>query len=273
MFRFPLKKTIILLGLVIVIIVMGMHLSAGNSEELTLSEFAARTVLSPVQQLFTGISGLVSDVVALPVRLYNVDQQNQQLAAQVADLEEKLAEHNEIKGENERLKAQLNFKNGLGEDFKMESAEVIAREADNWFALATINKGSANGIKQDMAVVTPAGLVGRITNVTKHTAEVLLITDPRSGVGCLVQESRAPGIVEGVIGGRGIVNMVHIASDEAPSEGEQVVTSGYGSVFPKGIPVGTVLEANKEESGMFFTAVLQTAVDFNRLEEVMVIIS
>jgi len=267
------RKTFFLLSIVVVIIIVGMHLSAGNTDKLTPFESTTRDVLSPVQRVVIVMGGKISDFVAFPVRLYKVSEHNRQLEQQVVELKEKLSRYNEIRAENIRLKEQLAFKTSLVGQLKTESAEVIGREADNWFSIAIINKGFASGIRQDMAVITPAGLVGRVTNVTDHTAEVLLITDPRSGVGCLVQENRAPGIVEGVAGGRGTVNMVNISSDLAPKKGNRVVTSGYGSVFPKGIPVGTVQVTRKEESGMFKTAVLETFVDFNRLEDVLVITS
>ncbi len=273
MSRLSPRKTFFLLSIVVVIIIVGMHLSAGNTDKLTPFESTTRDVLSPVQRVVIVMGGKISDFVAFPVRLYKVSEHNRQLEQQVVELKEKLSRYNEIRAENIRLKEQLAFKTSLVGQLKTESAEVIGREADNWFSIAIINKGFASGIRQDMVVITPAGLVGRVTNVTDHTAEVLLITDPRSGVGCLVQENRAPGIVEGVAGGRGTVNMVNILSDLAPKKGNRVVTSGYGSVFPKGIPVGTVQVTRKEESGMFKTAVLETFVDFNRLEDVLVITS
>ncbi|KAF1085629.1 Cell shape-determining protein MreC precursor [Sporotomaculum syntrophicum] len=273
MSRLTTGKTLFLLGVLVVLIIIGLHFSAGNTDELTPFESTTRETLSPVQRVVSVVSGKVTDFFAFPVRLYKLSEHNRQLEQQVTELQEKLAEYNEIKAENVRLKEQLSFKTSLAGQLNTVSAEVIGRAADNWFGIAIINKGSANGIQQDMAVITPAGLVGRVTNVTNHTAEVLLITDPRSGVGCLVQENRAPGIVEGVAGGSSVVNMVHIPSDLAPKKGNRVVTSGFGSVFPKGIPVGTVHKTRREESGMFKMATLKTFVDFNRLEEVLVITS
>jgi len=271
--RLSVGKTFFLLSILVIVIIVGLHLSAANSDKLTFFESTTRDMLSPVQRVVSMAGGKISEIITLPVQLYRVSERNQQLEQQVMELQEKLSRYNEIKSENVRLKNQLAFKTSLVGQMNTQSAEVIGREADNWFGTAIINKGSASGIKRNMAVITPAGLVGRVTNVTDHNAEVLLITDPRSGVGCLVQENRAPGIVEGVAGGRGVVNMVHIPSDLAPKKGNRVITSGFGSVFPKGIPVGTVQVTRREESGMFKMAVLETFVDFNRLEEVLVITS
>ncbi|AGL02649.1 rod shape-determining protein MreC [Desulfoscipio gibsoniae] len=273
MSRLSAGKTLLLLGVLVVVIMVGLHFSADDTDELTPFESTTRDVLSPVQRLVTVVGGKISDVVTFPARLYKVSEHNRQLEQQVVELQGKLSSYNEIRSENIRLKEQLEFKTSLADQMNTEAAEVIGRAADNWFGSAIINKGSASGIRRDMAVITPAGLVGRVTNVSDHTAEVLLITDPRSGVGCLVQENRAPGIVEGVSGGRGVVNMMHIPSDLAPKKGNRIVTSGFGSVFPKGIPVGTVRETRREESGLFKMAVLETFVDFNRLEEVLVVTS
>lgn len=261
------------MGILVVVILAGLHFSADDAGELTPLESTIRDVLAPVQRVVMVVGDKVSDWVSFPARLYKVSHYNHELEQQVVELEGKLSHYNEIMAENARLKDQLEFKTSLADQVTMESAEVIGRSADDWFGSVLINKGSASGIQTDMAVVTPSGLVGRVTSVSNNTAEVLLITDPRSGVGCLVQESRAPGIVEGVAGGMRVVHMVHIPPDLAPEKGDRIVTSGFGSVFPKGIPVGTVQETRKEESGLFKMAVIKPFVDFNRLEEVLVIIS
>ncbi|WP_449241566.1 rod shape-determining protein MreC [Desulfoscipio gibsoniae] len=271
MSRLSAGKSLVLMGVLIVIILVGLHYSAGNTDELTPFESTIRDALSPVQRVVMLSGHKISDLVAFPARLYKVSQHNRQLEQQLVELKGKLSRHNELQAENTRLKEQLEFKTNLANQLTMESAVIVGRTADNWFGSVIINKGSADGIRQDMAVVTPAGLVGRVASVSDSTAEVLLITDPRSGVGCLVQENRAPGIVEGVAGGRGVINMMHIPSDLAPKKGNLIVTSGFGSVFPKGIPVGSVQETRREESGLFKMAVLEPFVDFNRLEEVLVI--
>lgn len=264
-------KKLIFMAVLLIVILVGLHYSAGNVDRLTPLESALRDALAPVQRLVMVAGREVSGFVSAPARLVKVSRRNQALEERVEELEGKLAQYGEIKEENARLQELLAFKTNLASQLTTEAAAVIGRTPGNWFGSIIINKGAEDGIRRDMTVITPAGLVGRVMRVSGSTAEVLLITDPRSGVGCLVQETRAPGIVEGVAGGRGVLQMVHIPNDLAPDKGNRIVTSGFGSVFPKGIPVGTVTEVRRERSGLFKMALVKTAVDFNRLEEVLVI--
>jgi len=266
-------KRLIFLAVLLIVILVGLHYSAGNVDRLTPLESALRETLAPVQRLAMVAGREVSGFVSAPARLIKVSRRNQALEERVEELEGKLAQYGEIKEENARLKELLAFKTNLASQLTTEAAAVIGRTPGNWFGSIIINKGAKDGIRRDMTVITPAGLVGRVMRVSDSTAEVLLITDPRSGVGGLVQETRAPGIVEGVAGGRGVLQMVHIPNDLAPDKGHGIITSGFGSVFPKGIPVGTVTEVRRERSGLFKMALVKSAVDFNRLEEVLVITS
>ncbi len=266
-------KKLILLGVLVMVVLAGLHFSAANIERLTPLAAAVRDVLSPVQRLVMAAGREISDFFSFPIRLVKLSQRNRALEQQLGELRGTLLQYEEIRAENSRLKELLDFKTSLSPQLTTEAAAVIGRDYDNWFGTIIINKGAADGIRRNMAVITPAGLVGRVIRVSDGTAEVLLITDPRSGVGSLVQETRAPGIVEGVVGGQGKLHMIHIPADLAPKRGYRVITSGLGSIFPKGIPIGIVLEIRKEESGLFKMAVVDAYVDFNRLEEVLVVTS
>ncbi|SFG76470.1 rod shape-determining protein MreC [Desulfotomaculum arcticum] len=266
-------KKLIFLGVLVIILLAGLHFTAGNMSKLTPLASATRDFLAPVQRVVTIAGREVSGFISFPVKLINVAKRNQVLEARVSELEGKLSQYQEAQQENTRLKQLLNFNDSAAANLSTLTAAVVARDSGNWFGSIIVNAGSKEGIKKDMAVITPAGLVGRVINVSADTAEVLLVTDPRSGVGCLVQDNRAPGVVEGVAGSRGELNMVHIPADMAPRKGDKIITSGFGSIYPKGIPVGTVLETQKEKSGLFKMASLKPVVDFNRLEEVLIITS
>lgn len=264
-------KKLVLLGVLVVFILLGLHFSAGSLERLTPLESATRDILAPLQRLLMVSGREVAGFFTYPVKLINASRRNEELEGRVAELEGELSKYREVRAENARLKNLLDFQTGVAPQLTTQAAAVIGRDTGNWFGTIIINAGANKGIKRDMAVITPAGLVGRVARVSGGTAEVLLITDPRSGVGCLVQKTRAPGIVEGVAGGRGNLQMVNIPNDLPPDKGDMVITSGLGSVFPKGIPVGTVRETRKEKSGLFRMATVDPCVDFNRLEEVLVI--
>lgn len=268
-----LGKKIVLFGLLVIVMMTGLHYSAGGIEKFTPLTSSVRDLLSPVQRVIMIVGREVSDFVSTPARLIGLSQDFRQLEKKNSELESQLLQFKEISEENIRLKKMLDFNTGLAPQMATEAAAVTGRDHGNWFGSITINKGENQDIKSDMTVITPAGLVGRVIRVSDNTAEVLLITDPRSGVGSMVQETRSPGIVEGVTGGQGSLIMVHIPTDLTPDKGNRVITAGLGSVFPKGIPIGTVREVRKEEAGLFKMAEVEPYVDFNRLEEVLVVTS
>ncbi len=269
-----LGKKLLLLGLLIIVMMTGLHYSAGGIERFTPLTSSIRDILSPIQRGIMIAGREISDFVATPARLIGLSKRYRQLEEQNSQLESQLLQFKEISEENVRLKKMLDFSTGLTPQLATEAAAVTGRDHGNWFGNITINKGARQGIKSDMAVITPAGLVGRVIRVSENTAEVLLITDPRSGVGSMVQEIRSPGILEGVAGGQGSLAMVNIPADMTPEVGNRVITSGLdGSIFPKGIPIGTVREVRREETGLFKMAEVEPYVDFNRLEEVFVITS
>lgn len=236
-------------------------------------EAALRDVLSPVQGLATQVGHRIKGLVSFPFDVVGMTSRNHQLTERLKDVEGQLRQMEEYRQENERLKRLLNFNSSTAKAMGLElkSAAVIGRDPGNWFGMIRINKGSADGIRKDMTVLTPEGLVGRVTSASGSTAEVLLITDPRSGVGVLIQENRTPGLVEGIATASGQVRMVHIPTGSKVEKGQTVVTSGLGSLYQKGIPIGTVASVGRESTGLFKSAAVIPFVDFDRLEEVMVI--
>ena len=237
-------------------------------------EAALRDVLSPVQGLATQVGHRIKGLVSFPFDVVGMTRRNDELSERLKDVEGQLRQMEEYRQENERLKKLLNFNSTTARAMGLElkSAAVISRDPGNWFGMIRINKGSADGIRRNMTVLTPEGLVGRITSVSSATAEVLLITDPRSGVGTLIQENRTPGLVEGIATASGQVRMVHIPTGSKVTKGQTVVTSGLGSLYQKGIPVGTVVSMRRELTGLFNSATITPFVDFDRLEEVMIIV-
>jgi rod shape-determining protein MreC len=195
----------------------------------------------------------------------------QGLEEEVARLQSEVIRLSEFELENQRLTALLNYRQTMVRQYDFIAATVIGRDPGNWFGTITLNRGARDGVMENMTVLTPEGLVGRTISVSQATCEVLLITDPRSGVGALVQENRAPGIVDGTAASAGLAKMVHIPNGAEVVFGQAVVTSGIGSIFPKAIPVGTVVGIKSEPSGLFKSADIQPYAPLDRLEEVLVV--
>ena len=260
-----------LLTIAILLLVVFTVQNAGKEKELNAVEGFLRDSLAPVYQLLNFTGQKVKDWVSYPAALLEASRQNEQLREKVSRLEANVRQEEEIRQENKRLKRLLNWQQNEGQLYDSVAASIIARHPDNWFGTVVVNKGREDGLKPNMTVVAPTGLVGRIINASAKTSEVLLITDPRSGVGALIQKTRAPGILEGIASGSIYLRMNHIPANIMVTEGQTVVTSGQGSLYSKGIAIGAVVDVDKVTSGLFKVATIKPFVDFNRLEEVLVI--
>ena len=170
--------------------------------------------------------------------------------------------------ENVRLREALAFRRVEGE-VSVVPAEVIGRDPDQIYDTVVINAGIDRGISKDMPVVTAEGLVGHIAQVGDTDSVVQLLM--RSRVSALVQSTRAQGIVSWLDGQRFSLGFVEASS--LVREGDQVVSSGLGGRYPKGIPIGTVVEVNQIERDLVFQEVfIKSSVDFPDLEEVFVLV-
>lgn len=150
-----------------------------------------------------------------------------------------------------------------------EAARIIGRDTLGRVKLLIINKGSGDGLKENMPVITHRGLVGRVVRVSGSAAKVLIITDVRSAVDAVVQETRDQLVASGANSPTLEVRYLSVGSDV--TEGERVVSSGLGGVFPKGLLVGVLANIKKEGDSLFLSARLEPAVDLNKIEEVLVL--
>src|SRR5712692_2037368 len=198
--------------------------------------------------------------------LWRAHQQNQELHAQLLVAHSQLQQLSEQAGETQRLRALLELKTHL--PLQSVAAEVIATSPGESGNAIFIDKGTDLGLVPDLAVVTPDGVVGKIIAVFPHTSQVLLITDASSGVGCLLEKSRIQGVLKGA--GRNWSQLHYVMNEENVAVGEAVVTSGLDQVYPKGLPVGTVIKT--DEGNIYKTIVVKPAAALNRLESVLVVL-
>jgi rod shape-determining protein MreC len=270
--RFFNKKAVILLVAVITVFLL-----AGSSErDKNKFPFLERVItsgLAPIESAVSKLGFSFRQVGSSAGQLITVYRDNQALKAENEQLRQSNFNVTEIMAENARLRAMLDYKTKAPQ-FDFVTAKVIARDPGTWTSTIVINKGTADGIAKDMAVVTPQGLVGDVISVFNNTAKVQLILDQRSAVGTLVQrpESRVAGIVEGNAANPLAPRMVNIARDADIIKGDQIITSGFGGIYPKGLQVGQVTDVVNEEGGLLKYAVLKPSVDFDKLEEVLVIV-
>ncbi|SFI42233.1 rod shape-determining protein MreC [Selenomonas ruminantium] len=237
-----------------------------------VSSKAALLVLSPFQQAVSWVGSQVSHVTGSIWEIVTVHEQNKMLRNEVEQLRVQNLEASEALAENERLRTLLGYRQMMTQ-FDMVGARVIGRDSATWSSVIIIDRGQKDGVNTDMTVVTEKGLVGHILEAGWNTSKVQLILDPRSSVGTIVQraESRVAGIVQGDLDNPTMPQMVNIPKNADVVEGDVIVTSGFGGTYPKGIVVGLVSSLQNDSGGLLKVGLLEPAVDFQKLEDVMVI--
>ena len=237
-----------------------------------VSSKAALLVLSPFQQAVSWVGSQVSHVTGSIWEIVTVHEQNRMLRNEVEQLRVQNLEASEALAENERLRTLLGYRQMMTQ-FDMVGARVIGRDSATWSSVIIIDRGQKDGVNTDMTVVTEKGLVGHILEAGWNTSKVQLILDPRSSVGTIVQraESRVAGIVQGDLDNPTMPQMVNIPKNADVVEGDVIVTSGFGGTYPKGIVVGLVSSLQNDSGGLLKIGLLEPAVDFQKLEDVMVI--
>ena len=241
---------------------------------MPVSSQAVSLVLSPFQSAFGWVSGELRGITDSIWDVVTVHEQNKMLRNEVAQLRVQNLQASEYAAENARLRALLDYKQAASQ-FDLVAARVIGRESATWSSMIVINRGTMDGIQNNMPVVTEKGLVGHVVEAGPNSSKVQLILDPRSSVGTLIQrpDSRVAGIVEGDMDNPTMPRMVNIPKNADVDEGDMIVTSGFGGIYPKGLAVGIVSSLKNDAGGLLKIAVLEPAVDFQRLEDVMVIVA
>jgi rod shape-determining protein MreC len=229
----------------------------------------AVSVIAPFQKASSKSIRFLRDIWYHYFFLVHVAEENDELKKALDKSFEKNIRYKEITLSNSRLRSLLNFEKAMTDP--VLSAEVIGKDPSPWFKTVLIDKGKEDGVERSMAVVVPKGIVGQITEVSSHYSKVLLIIDPNSAVDALVQSDRARGIIKGDAAGELILKYVLRKYDIAVSD--TVVSSGLDGVFPKGLAVGQVSGVFKPKAGIFQEVTVTPFVDFEKLEEVLVVLN
>ncbi len=197
----------------------------------------AITVFGPLQQGASAVVRPIGDLAGGISELGGLHEENRRLEAEVARLRAQERTYADLLRENQRLRGALGMARRCG--CRTVGASVVASSGSNFQLSVTVDAGSRQGVRRDMAVVDADGLVGRVTQVTADYATVLLITDPASGVAATLARGKAPGIVKG--SGSQLLSFQPVRAGTRVQRGDPVVTQGYqGSVFPAGLPIGVV---------------------------------
>jgi rod shape-determining protein MreC len=263
------RKMVVIVGGLVLIAATVIFISI-NSRRSPLNDPAGGIAVgffAPLQEAFTTAAGFVSGIWRNYFDLVGVAEKAQELSRQLSQARADLNRYEETRQANQRLRSLLGFRTRTVGD--AIAAEVVGRDPSPWFKTIIINKGTTDGVAKASPVVVPEGIVGLVVAVTGHYAKVLLIIDQNSAVDAKVQATRARGIVKGDPTGRGSFNYVLRKHDI--SLGDSVITSGLDGVFPKGLPIGRVSEIVRLSAGIFQEIAITPYVDFETLEEVLVL--
>ena len=243
----------------------------GSNSSFSGVNFAG-VIAAPVQKFFSAVGSGIGGFFEFIGDMRGYKEQNLALLEETEKQAQQIRELESYQQENQRLRALLELKQNNA-DKDMVGCEVIAKEPGNWFNVFTIDKGKNCNIKKNDVVVTNSGLAGRITEVGSTWAKVVTIIDTDSSVGAMVSRTQDIAIVDGdlALSDRGQCRLSSVTNAASLVVGDEVETSGLGGIYPKGILIGTIKEVKSDPSGYTQYAIIDTAVDFERLREVMVI--
>lgn len=233
---------------------------------------AVITLLAPFQRAASWAGDQVRGITTTVWDILTVHQQNQMLRSEVEQLRMQNVKADEYAAENIRLRELLGYKQAATQ-FDLVMAHVIGREPATWTRMIVIDRGTQHGVQKNMAVVTARGLVGTVTDAGPISSKVQLILDPRAAAGALVQRSRVAGVVKGTPDDAMHPRLINVPRGQDMAEGDIIVTSGFGGIYPKGIMIGTVSAVKNDSGGLLHYAVIEPATDFQRLEDVAVIVA
>lgn len=261
------------MAILVVFLTLAVH-TVQPRENLTFVEKGLRIVASPFQYGMRAINHAVSDVLVYFTDKESLRQENDALKQELSKLNSELTQKDEISMENIRLRELLQYKEANQGQYDLQLAGIIAENSTNLQHTVTLDCGSNDGVKTGMTVLNHYGLVGRITAVLPDSSEVMLLPDRESAIGARVWSTREViGVVEGDGSDTSVLQMIHLPHDADLYVGDILVTSGLDGVFPGGIRIGEVTAIEYGTNGLTKTATVKPYVNFNRLEEVFVLMN
>jgi rod shape-determining protein MreC len=231
----------------------------------------AQSIAYPIQRGASGVGNWIGGLFGGVGELRRASVENQQLHAQIAAMQTELRDTRQKAAEAERLEKLLNLSSQA--QYKSVTAQVIARDPSMWFDSITINKGRWAGVEINMPVVTADGIVGRVVSTGPLSAQVMLITDEKSGVGAVagqLGQSSAIGSIKGM-GESGLLDMRYVSGLEKVQLGEIVYTTGQDGIYPQGYSIGPVVEVHPGSATQSQVIHIRPSAGLDRLKEVVVL--
>lgn len=260
-----------MMGIIITIIILIFIVIFSNGDsDNSFFENVASNLVMPIQNGLTYLKNKLSGNSTFFTDINYLKEENEQLKQKNSELEQSLRELENIKTQNETLKEYLNLTEKYGE-YKTIPAYIINKDISNYAKTIVINIGSNDGVEENMTVIGDEGLVGHVISVTESTAKVQTIIDTSSSVSASMSTTKEAIVCKGTLEEKSALKAMYIPTESNIIQGDSIETSGLGGIYPKGIHVGTVKKVVTSQNIIDRYAIIETAVDFDKLDSVLVI--
>lgn len=232
------------------------------------------SVISPLQKIVYNVNDKLKESFDFFINFSKVKKENEELAAKNAELENKLIEYNRMKDENTTLREMFDYSQA-NENYNYLGCNIVGYSGGNISNGYIIDKGINDGVKKDMIVITPAGLVGKVTKSESSYSIVQTILNENIAVASMVESTReTTGILQGATDNKNknLTILSNIPIDSEIKEGDVILTSGLGGMYPQEIRIGEVISVEVDSVGIMKKAIVKPYVDFNKLEGLFVVV-
>ena len=273
--KFFKKKGLIIIAAALIVVVISVVSGTVSKGDADLATDADSVIMKPMR---TVTASMIDSLEQLYNYIYRYDQmeaENQELRAQLAQMEREYREYGEISEENDRLRSLLEFSQ-RNESYKYDTAAIISWSASNWSSSFTINKGSASGLELHDTVIDESGyLVGQITELSASTATVTTILDTSSSIGAQISSTNDSTVAQGdfELMKEGNLKISFLEEGQKLITGDSIITSGKGGIFPQGLEIGKIAGAEHSATGLENYAVIEPSADLERITNVFIITS
>ena len=260
-----------IIGIVITVIILILIVIFSNGDQNSnFLQNAANNLVMPIQNGLTFLKNKLSGNNAFFSDLDYLKDENKKLKEKNNELEQSLRELENIKTENQTLKEYMNLAEKYKE-YKTIPGYVINKDISNYSKTMVINLGKKDGVEVNMTVIGNEGLVGHVVSVTDSTAKVQTIIDTASSVSCSMSTTKDSIVCKGTLDEKSALKAMYIPTDANIIQGDSIETSGIGGIYPKGIHIGTVKKVTNTQNMTDRYALIETAVNFDKIDTVLVI--
>ncbi len=260
-----------IIGIIITIIILILIVIFSNGDNNNnFFQNAFSNLVMPIQNGLTYLKNKIGGNSTFFTDINNLKEENKQLKQKNSELEQSLRELENIKNQNETFKEYLNLTEKYGE-YKTIPGYVINKDISNYSKTIIINIGKKDGVDENMTVIGDKGLVGHVISVTDNTSKVQTIIDTASSVSCSMSTTKEAIVCKGTLDEKSALKAMYIPTESNIIQGDSIETSGIGGIYPKGIHIGTVKKVTNTRNMTDRYALVETAIDFDKLDTVLVI--